>query len=118
MIEMTIRAGTTGAPDKLEQQDSWGKILPIIQGLVQQIVQLRSAGADAEPFVNLLKETIKRFDERLDVEQFITQAPPPAPAMPAMPPMAPGAAAPNAGMPMPPNAAPVAAPPSVVPPMQ
>lgn len=118
MIEMTIRAGTTGAPDKLEQQDSWGKILPIIQGLVQQIVQLRTAGADAEPFVNLLKETINRFDERLDVEQFITQAPPPAPAMPPMAPMAPGGAAPNAGMPMPPNAAPLAVPPSVAPPMQ
>ncbi|OYW78779.1 MAG: hypothetical protein B7Z19_06560, partial [Polynucleobacter sp. 32-46-5] len=26
MIEMKIRAGTTGAPDKMEQQEAWGKV--------------------------------------------------------------------------------------------
>lgn len=90
MIEMKIRAGTTGAPDKLEQQDSWGKVLPIVQGLVTQIMQVMSAGADAEPLVNLLRETIKRFDERMEVDQFIPKAPPPPPppatVMPGMPP--------------------------------
>ena len=86
MIEMKIRAGTTGAPDKMEQQDSWGKVLPIVQGLVTQIMQVMSTGADAEPLVNLLRETIKRFDERLEVDQFIPKAPPP-PMMPTgMPP--------------------------------
>jgi hypothetical protein len=79
MVEMRIRAGTTGSPDKLEEQENWGKILPIIQNLVSGIMQARMQGADAEPLINLLRETIKRFDERLDVEQFI----PKAPAMPA-----------------------------------
>ena len=82
MIEMSIRAGTTGAPDKLEQQESWGKLLPIIQGQVQSIIQLKSQGIDAEPIINLLKETVKRFDERLDVEQFIPAAPAMPPGMP------------------------------------
>ena len=83
MVEMRIRAGTTGAPDKLEEQENWGKILPIIQNLVTGIMQARMQGADAEPLINLLRETIKRFDERLDVEQFIPKAPVmPAPAMP------------------------------------
>ena len=81
MIEMKIRAGTTGAPDKAEQQEAWGKVLPIIQNLVTQIMQVRGAGMDAEPLINLLRETIKRFDERLEVDQFIPQAP----AMPTMP---------------------------------
>jgi len=86
MIEMKIRAGTTGAPDKLEQQESWGKVLPIIQGLVTQIMQVQASGMDAEPLVNLLRETIKRFDERLEVDQFIPQMRAPAmPQMPAMP---------------------------------
>lgn len=111
MIEMTIRAGTTGAPDKLEQQESWGKILPIIQGLVQQIMQVRAGGGNAEPFINLLKETVNRFDERLDVEQFIAQAP----QAPAMPPMLPGMAAQSAPLAPNPSAAP-AVPPQ--PPMQ
>lgn len=83
MVEMRIRAGTTGAPDKLEEQENWGKILPIIQNLVTGIMQARMQGADAEPLINLLRETIKRFDERLDVEQFIPKAPAmPAPAIP------------------------------------
>lgn len=83
MVEMRIRAGTTGAPDKLEEQENWGKILPIIQNLISGIMQARMQGADAEPLINLLRETIKRFDERLDVEQFIPKAPAlPAPVMP------------------------------------
>ncbi len=86
MVEMRIRAGTTGAPDKLEEQENWGKVLPIIQNLVGGIMQARVQGADAEPLINLLRETIKRFDERLDVEQFI----PKAPAMPAPMPGGPG----------------------------
>lgn len=90
MIEMKIRAGTTGAPDKLEQQDSWSKVLPIVQGLVTQIMQVMASGMDADPLVNLLRETVKRFDERLEVDQFIPKAPPPPPPMPAMPGMPPG----------------------------
>lgn len=81
MVGMQIRAGTTGAPDKQEQQETWGRLLPIVQGLVTQIMTVRAQGMDAEPLINLLKETVKRFDERLDVEQFI----PKAPAMPAAP---------------------------------
>lgn len=85
MIEMKIRAGTTGAPDKMEQQEAWGKVLPIIQGLITQVIQLRAQGIDTEPLVNLMRETVKRFDERLDVEQFIPAAPATPPGMPGMP---------------------------------
>lgn len=81
MVEMKIRAGTTGAPDKLEQQENWAKALPVIQQLVTQIMQVQAQGMDAEPLINLLRETLKRFDDRLDVEQFIPKRM--APAMPA-----------------------------------
>lgn len=84
MIEMQIRAGTTGAPDKLEQQDNWTKILPLIDGLIGKIMATQAQGADTQPLINLLSESLKRFDERLDVEQFIPK--PPQPQMPAMPP--------------------------------
>jgi len=92
MVQLQIRAGTTGAPDKLEQQENWSRALPIIQGLVTQILQVRAQGMDAEPLVNLLRESLKRFDERLDVEQFIPKAPqqmqmPAIPGMPATGPM-------------------------------
>lgn len=81
MIEMKIRAGTTGQPDKLEQQENWTKVLPVIQGLVTQIMQVQAAGQDAEPLAALLRETIARFDERLEVEQFIPRAMPANPAV-------------------------------------
>jgi hypothetical protein len=90
MIEMKIRAGTSGAPDKMEQQENWGKVLPVVQGLVTQIMQVQASGMDAEPLINLLRETLKRFDERLEVDQFI----PKKPAMPAMPGMPAGMPAP------------------------
>jgi hypothetical protein len=93
MIEMRIRAGTTGAPDKLEQQESWTKVLPLVEGLIGKIMQAQAQGQDVEPLRNLMRETIKRFDERLDVEQFM----PKPPAMPALPPGMPGAMPP--GMP-------------------
>lgn len=93
MVELRIRAGTTGAPDKLEQQESWGKLLPVVQGLTQQIMQVQAAGGDAEPLIALLRETIQRFDDKLEVDQFIPKMPV-APAMPGMP-------AGGAGIPMP-----------------
>jgi hypothetical protein len=90
MVEMKIRAGTTGSPDKLEQQETWSKVLPVIQNLIMQIMQVQATGQDAEPLTNLLRETLKRFDERLDVEQFIPKPPTPAaPALPGMQGMAP-----------------------------
>jgi len=48
----------------------------------------QAQGADTQPLINLLSESLKRFDERLEVEQFIPK--PPQPQMPAMPGMAPG----------------------------
>jgi hypothetical protein len=47
---------------------------------------------DAEPLVNLLRESLARFDERLEIEDFIPKAPAPQPA-PMMPPGLPGMAA-------------------------
>jgi hypothetical protein len=84
MIEMRIRAGTTGAPDKLEQQESWTKVMPLIDGLIGKITAAQAQGLDVEPLRNLMRETIKRFDERLDIEQFMPKPPAPPMAQPGM----------------------------------
>lgn len=93
MVDMRVRAGTTGAPDKIEQQETWTKVLPLVQGLVVQITQISATGGDAAPFEALLRETLARFDERLDVEQFL---PPKKPAQPPTMPAMPGAPQPQA----------------------
>lgn len=102
LVEVSIMAGTTGKPDKAREQKVWGEILPIIQGLVEKIIQakvtLQQAQATAvqqglgngapvpdivtPPLIALLKETLRRFDESLTVEQFLPEeeeqdAPPP-----------------------------------------
>lgn len=107
MIELKIRAGTTGQPDKIKQQEVWGKVLPIIINLVTQIVNAQRTGIDAEPYINLLKETLNRFDDKLDVEQFLPKAPQMAMGIPGIP-----------GMPGAPQSAPMGGPAPSVPPMQ
>lgn len=111
LIEMKIRAGSTVAPNKLQMQDSWSKALPLIRETVAMIRQLEAAGADATPERELLKETIARFDESIDVDRFLPPKPAPRPAIPpGMPGMAagvpgamPAAMGGPAGPAMPPN---------------
>jgi len=93
MVDMRVRAGTTGAPDKIEQQETWTKVMPIVQNLVAQITQISAMGGDYAPFEALLRETVNRFDERLDVEQFL---PPKKPAQPPVMPAMPGTPQPQA----------------------
>ena len=73
LIRIKITAGSTGAPDKLSQQENWQKILPTLQGLVQVLYQLKPQGFDTTPIETLLRETVKRFDDRIDADQLIPQ---------------------------------------------
>lgn len=99
MIELKLRAGSTGSPNKLEEQEAWGKLLPVLENLILKIAEGQRLGMDTEPFVQLLKHTLQRFDDKLDPEQFIPKAGMPLPTLPTLPP---GAGGP--GGPLPPNA--------------
>lgn len=98
LVELSIRAGSTAAPNKLQMQENWSKALPLIRETVNVIRQIEAAGGDATPERELLKETAARFDETIDVERFLP-AKPMAPVIPTVPGM-PGAA-PGGPMPMP-----------------
>jgi len=71
MVEIDIVAGSTGAPDKQQAQETWAQALPVIQPLVTQIMQLAAQGIDYGPLEALLRETLKRFDDRIDMDQFL-----------------------------------------------
>ena len=71
LLEIKIRAGTTGAPDKQEQQEKWLQFLQVIQPMIAQIMQVQMQGLEPTAQINLLKETITRFDDRLEVEDFV-----------------------------------------------
>ncbi|WP_205412687.1 hypothetical protein [Achromobacter dolens] len=84
MVEINIIPGTTGAPDKAQSQEIWTRAFPVVQQLITQIMQCAAQGIDYSPLEALLRETLKRFDDRIDVDQFLPK--PSAPAAPAAPP--------------------------------
>lgn len=71
MVDLRIRAGTTGAPDGIEDKESWLKVLPMIASLSIQMQNLQARGMDYEHIRNLLQETLLRYDDRMDSNLFI-----------------------------------------------
>jgi hypothetical protein len=75
-VTLSVRGGSTGKPDRLQDQDRWTKLLPVIEKTVQQVSELRAQGQDqlAGALIELTRETLRRFDERLDIETFLPPA--------------------------------------------
>tara|TARA_R110002051_G_scaffold64784_1_gene117979 strand:- start:1242 stop:2786 length:1545 start_codon:yes stop_codon:yes gene_type:complete len=76
-INIEIRAGSTEKPDKNIEQMRWIELMPIIMQNIDAIQMMRAQGIPDEfnPFINLVKETFKRFDERIDITKFIPPIP-------------------------------------------
>ncbi len=72
LVQIDIRAGSAGRPNKAKEREQWTQMLPQIQQSVTQIMQLRESGQNdmAEATMKLMEETLRRFDERIDIEQF------------------------------------------------
>ncbi len=75
LAEVEIKAGSTGKPDDESLRQSWSVLLPLIQEVMMAIQQAQMTAnlPMAEALRNLLRETMRRLDERIDVEQFIPQ---------------------------------------------
>ena len=71
MVDLRIRAGTTGSPDGVEEKEGWLKVLPMITSLSIQMQNLQARGMDYEHIRSLLQETLLRYDDRIDSNQFI-----------------------------------------------
>jgi hypothetical protein len=71
MVNLRIRAGTTGSPDGIEEKEGWLKVLPMITSLSIQMQNLQARGMDYEHIRSLLHETLLRYDDRIDSNQFI-----------------------------------------------
>jgi hypothetical protein len=100
MVAIRIRAGSTGKPNRHQEREQWVQLAPQLMSFMQQVLQFRQAGLNdqAEGVIELLRETLKRFDERIDIEKFF----PPLPALPmpgAMPGATPAEGLPQQGMP-------------------
>lgn len=75
LVTLQVRGGSTGKPDRLQEQDRWTKLLPVIEKAMAQVSQLRQAGQDdaAQAVTELVRETLRRFDERIDLDRFLPQ---------------------------------------------
>ena len=72
-VMVTVRGGSTGKPDRLQDQDRWTKLMPVIKDTMQQVAELRAKGQNdmAQALITLTRETLRRFDERVDLDQFL-----------------------------------------------
>lgn len=77
MVSVEVRAGSTGKPNQAQEQERWTKLLPIVNEAVAKVAELRENGQDAlaEAVIELTRETLRRFDERIDIEQFLPKKP-------------------------------------------
>ena len=68
MVSITIRSGSTSRPNKMRERDQWIQLLPIIQQTLEKVMMSQAQGQSqvVEPLINLLDETLQRFDEKLD----------------------------------------------------
>lgn len=71
LYQIKIEAGSTGAPNKLQEQENWGKVVPTIMQAVQMMYQLGMQGVDTTPVETIITETCRRFDDRIDPKSFI-----------------------------------------------
>lgn len=100
MLNVTIRAGSTGKPNTTAERQSWAALLPILQAGVMQIGQMRGASpADmADAMEEIIAITLKRNDERIALDTLLPAAGPAQAPMPGAMPALPSPAAP-AGLP-------------------
>lgn len=73
MVNVSVRAGSSGKPNADKDREQWTKLLPVIQQTMQTVMELRQSGQYdmADATVELLRETLRRFQERIDVDSII-----------------------------------------------
>ena len=88
MVSVDIKTGTTGKPNLALDKANWASILPLLQKLMVQIRQMQTVDPPlAKSLENLLRESLHRMDDRLDISEFIpTEPAPPQPPPPPPPP--------------------------------
>lgn len=76
-IYVEVRGGSTGKPDRLQEQDRWTKLQPVIEKTVTTVAELYDKGQVrlGQALVAMLRETLRRFDEHIDIDQYLPKPP-------------------------------------------
>lgn len=73
LVEIEVRSGSTGKPNRAFEQERWEKLLPHLRESIQMIYELQVAGNHqlANAMRQILKETLRKYDERFDLEEIL-----------------------------------------------
>ena len=73
MLQIRVRGGSTGKPNKMKEREQWMQMLPEIQNTLKLVFDLQQAGnlSLAKSSIELLQETLERFDEYIDLDRFV-----------------------------------------------
>ena len=84
MVQVEIRAGSTGKPDKEKDLKVWKELLPELMPIIQQYTKALASGQPgiADALKEIVMETFRRFDDRIDPERFLPKIEPQQPQMP------------------------------------
>ena len=76
-VYVHIAAGSMGMPNENDERMRWIELMPIVMQNIQMVQMMRQAGMPDQfnPYVQLLEETFKRFDERIDISKFLPPVP-------------------------------------------
>jgi hypothetical protein len=86
LVEVDIEAGSTGKPNADASREAWATLMPQIKETMLAVRQFDLTDpALAEALRNFLRETIRRLDDRLNIDQFIPPATSPPPLAPPLP---------------------------------
>jgi hypothetical protein len=72
-INLDIEAGSTGAPNKEQERQSWSVVMPLIRETMVIIQQAQATGNIplAEALTELLEETLQRMGDRTNLDRFL-----------------------------------------------
>ena len=75
LMQVSIKAGSSGKPNTRADREAWAAVVPLLQGLVPVIGQMRQAEPSevADALEQLVMETMKRAGDGLDVARFLPQ---------------------------------------------
>jgi len=73
MVSVKVRAGSSGRPNQQREREQWGQLMPVIEKTMTAVSELRAQGNYdmAEAALELLRETLRRYDENLDLDAII-----------------------------------------------
>ena len=71
-LSVDIRAGSMSKPNKFQEREQWTQFMPVFQNTITQMSQLIQQGQHSMAMAlrKMLEETVTRFDERINLDEF------------------------------------------------